>query len=106
MLKKHLRYFVAFVILLHCVGVTQLLSAYAKDASAFVGMLNMSEEETKKEKETKEDGFPDEAIRQKAPALLAALQLPVFCTLVTKAQENISHQFWAERPTPPPDSRV
>ena len=39
--------------MLHCMGVTQLASSLAKDKSAFIGMLNITEEETKKEKESK-----------------------------------------------------
>ncbi len=101
-----LRYFIASIILFHCVGVTQLASAFAKDTTAFLGMMNMSEEETKKEKETKEDSFPDHAIKQNTQALLPLFHAAVTCSLITKTQECFTHQYWAERPTPPPDCRA
>lgn len=107
MAKAFLRFLVSLIILFHCIGVTQLLSACAKDSSAFVGMMSMTEEESKKEKESKEDNLPDETIGQLVPILQpVAFHNFVSCILLAQKQSALNHQFWAELPTPPPDSKV
>lgn len=107
MAAAFVRFLVSVVIFFHCVGVTQLLSAYTKDSSAYVGMMSMTEEESKKEKESKEDNLPDEIMGQLVPVLKpVGFQKFVTCVLLTQKHAILNHQFWAELPTPPPDSAV
>lgn len=103
MIESLLKFFLSLVILLHCVGVTQLASAVTKDKSAFVGMLNMNEEETKKEKESKEDVDDVKDILQKPYLSQAHLLLTGKHIYYSDSKNRISHQFIIESPTPPPD---
>lgn len=103
MIRSALKYLFAFVITLHCLGATQALSAYAKDKSAFIGMLNINEEETKKEKECK-DEVDDMEHASFKPALVA---VNVFftgqCAYYADYKNEAFGQFVIESPTPPPD---
>ena len=105
MLTKLLKYITALVILLHCLGVTQVMSSCAKDRSAFISMLNMNEEETKKEKESSdEDTF--ELYNDSTPKF-TLVQSVIYNTgekfYFSHTLKGISHQFVIESPTPPPD---
>lgn len=102
-MKKSLKYLVSLVILFHCLGVTQLVSAYSKDGSTFTSMLNMTEEETKKEKDSKEDNEGNEALKQRhvsvSPLAFQVLQIAYFFN----CQHRLKHQFHPDNTTPPPD---
>lgn len=106
MLKSFIKYFLSLVILLHCAGVTQLVSAYSKDKSAFVGMLNMSEEETKKEKESKEEADHSKDIHSKISLTGLDISFIESRIYLADSKNRINHQFNIELPTPPPDSLV
>lgn len=107
MLNRIIKYLIAVVIVFHCLGVTQVISALSKDKATFVGMLSMNEEETKKEKESKED--IDDEIKD-----FEHKNFPVFSNVFFAAQHIyqsnsqiiISYQFVIENPTPPPDCRA
>ncbi len=98
-----LRYIVSLVILLHCIGITQLMSSCAKDNSAFITMLNVNEEETKKEKENKEDTEYTNDVRSKLSTLINAFSLAGERIYFSDSKSRINHQFVIESPTPPPD---
>jgi hypothetical protein len=49
MSKSLFKFLILPVILLHFAGVTQLVSSVMRDQGSFVSMLNMTEEENKKE---------------------------------------------------------
>lgn len=108
MLFRLLKFFTAIVIVFHCLGVTQVISALSKDKSAFVGMLSMNEEETKKEKESKED-FDDD-IKEFAHKNFVTFSNVFFAAQNIYHSSSqiilISHQFIIERPTPPPDVKA
>ena len=105
-MKGLLKYLISLVILLHCTGVTQLVAAYTKDTSALIGMVNMNEEETKKEKESKEDTDHSKEFHQKISSLIAAVSFADKHIYYCGSKSRISHQFVIELPTPPPDSLV
>jgi hypothetical protein len=104
MLNKPFKYFLSVVILLHCIGVTQLVSAYSKNNSAFVGMINMNEEETKKEKESKDDTDYSKDIRLKFSSISTPLTFIDERIYFRNSKNRINYQFIIELPTPPPDS--
>ena len=103
MISQSLKYIVSLVILLHCIGVTQLMSSCSKDNSAFVSMLNMNEEETKKEKESKEDTEYANDIRMKLSTRINDFSLAGERTYFSDSKNRVNHQFVIENPTPPPD---
>ncbi len=105
-MKKLIRHFLALVILLHCVGITQLVSTYSKDTSALIGMLSMNEEETKKEKESKEEADYSKDIYPKNSTLLSPVAFTGKYIYFCCSKSRINHQFIIELPTPPPDSLV
>lgn len=100
---KLIRFFCVAAILLHCLGVTQLLSSYAKDTGAFISMLNMTEEETKKEKADSE--FEELGSEARIKQVLFNFSLTNHPTQLYQhnAKESIPLQFSADSPTPPPD---
>jgi|ERR1043165_3815266 uncharacterized protein YxeA len=97
-----LKYFVSLIILFHCVGLTQLLSAYNKNAGTFVSMLSQTEEETKKEKESKEDDCSKE-YQLEYFAAQEHVQKSIQLIYLNDSKSRITHQFVIELPTPPPD---
>ena len=105
MIKQLLKYFFSLVIVFHCVGVTQLVSSYAKDSSTYTGMLNVNEEETKKEKESKEDDSSKELYATQF-TLPLAFALNGGMTYFCDSKSRIPYQVVIENPTPPPDSRA
>jgi hypothetical protein len=105
MIKGLLKYFLSLVILLHCMGVTQLASACCKNSSTFVSMLNINEEETKKEKESKEDDC-SKHFRQTQLELPAGIALTGRLIYFCDSKSRCLYQVVIENPTPPPDSRV
>lgn len=106
MISALLKYLISLVILLHCMGATQLASALAKDKSAFIGMLNMTEEETKKEKESKEDNDDSKTIVGKPLVTSLQYTLKGKRFFYTRFAPCLFQQFVIELPTPPPDSRA
>ena len=104
MIKKLLKYFLSLVILLHCTGVTQLVSAYSKDDSAFVSMLDMNEEETKKE--SKEDVDSTKDLRAKISTVLTSISFTEKQIYFSGSKSRVNHQFIIELPTPPPDFKA
>jgi hypothetical protein len=105
-MKKFFRHFLALVILLHCVGVMQLVSTYSKDTSVWIGMLSMNEEETKKEKESKEDVDYSKDIYPKNITVISPLAFTGKYIYFCCSKNRVNHQFIIELPTPPPDSLV
>lgn len=105
MLTKALKYLTALIILLHCIGATQLVSAYAKDKSSFVSMLTMTEEESKKEKESCDEDDVElysefRCKTQEVNTYHFFSEENIYFRLSLK---RISYQFVIESPTPPPD---
>lgn len=98
-------WFIALLLTLHCIGATQLMSAYASDKSSFVRMLAMAEEETKKEKDCNcdDDADPEFKYRHKTD-YGSAIQGKVIY-LYTHHRENVFQEFINELATPPPDFR-
>lgn len=103
---KFVRNLLAFVILLHCVGITQFVSSYSKDTSVLIGMLSMNEEETKKEKESKEDVDCTKDVYPKNSTLFSPLAFTDKYIYFCCSKNRINDQFIIELPTPPPDSLV
>jgi len=106
MLKKLLKGFVSFTIVLHCIGITQFVSSYAGDKSVFTGMLNMNEEETKKEKESKEDADSSKDFRSKNSCLITDSSFIGKHIYFSFSKSRTNHQFIIELPTPPPDFKA
>lgn len=98
-----LKFLVSFAIVLHCTGVTQYISAHAENKSSFVSMLNMTEEETKKEKEAKDDSNDgkDLFLRHHLTAIQHTIEQRYL--VVCSDKDHRTRQFDAECPTPPPD---
>jgi hypothetical protein len=105
MLAKLIKYTTALVILLHCMGATQLASSYAKDKTAFVSMINMAEEETKKEKECGDEDTEEFFSTQHHKVTFAQVHtlFTVKNIYFRESLRRITHQFVIESPTPPPD---
>ncbi|HLP20520.1 MAG TPA: hypothetical protein VK174_09480 [Chitinophagales bacterium] len=105
MLKNLLKYLTALVIMLHCIGATQLASAYAKDKSSFVSMVTMSEEETKKEKESCDEDDADfwNDVRCKLQLRNTYLSSAIMHSYMHDTLNRLFYQFVLESPTPPPD---
>ena len=101
-MKSIIRFLFSMVIVVHCLGLTQLASALAKDKSAFVTMLNMTEEETKKDKESKECKDGDKDVHRLA-VLASVAFLNSQCFSFLHSRQLPAHQFLSECPTPPPD---
>lgn len=109
MLTQLIKYTTALVILLHCLGVTQLASSYAKDKTAFVCMVNMAEEETKKEKECGDEDteeFFSTTQHQKVASAGVQTFFIVKNIYFLESLKRITHQFVIESPTPPPDFKA
>ena len=102
MAKGRLKYFLSFILALHCLGVTQLASAVAKDKTVFVGMLSINEEETKKEKEGKGCFDFVKGIQDSPTLNLFALN----CMLYSEFKHKVYEPFVIESPAPPPDFTV
>jgi hypothetical protein len=92
--------------LLHCLGIAQLAFSLSKNKTTVISMFNGTEEETKKNKESKEDidpdkifSFTDSSVNESAH--FAAGSNPYF-----NSKSTIQHQFLLEFPTPPPDLRA
>ncbi len=102
-IKHYFKLLIAFTIFLHCTGATQFVSAYSKDKSAFIGMLSMTEEETKKEKEAKEDF--DDTKHYKTRHLFSPVSFhPRDSRLyLSESKLRITNQFVSDNPSPPPD---
>ncbi len=103
MKHKLFKYLLSAVILFHCLGVTQLFSACSKDSSAFVGMINMNEEETKKEKESKEDADFFNLIHSRILFPVSTHTFAKKNSYFSSPKKRINYQFIIENPTPPPD---
>lgn len=88
---------------LHFTGATQYAMALAKDKSSFVSAVNYNEEETKKEKDTKEE--ITDLINDSLITVYSLYRNAQFGTSITGAlaDEDIKHQFVAEQLTPPPN---
>lgn len=102
MIKQTFRHFLAYVILLHCLGVTQFASSYARDKSAFVSMLNMAEEETK-HSNGKEDSDNLKHFKNQSAFTLASLFMEDNRIYISEAKVRITDQFISDNVTPPPD---
>lgn len=106
MLNNFLKFSFSLVILFHCLGITQLVSACCKDRSAFIGMVNMTEEETKKESESKEDTDDAKDVYFKSLTLSASGSYICNHLYFSDSKSRIYYQVVIENPTPPPDSLV
>lgn len=94
------------VVVLHFVGATQFASSCAKDKTRFMTMLNMTEEETKKEKDSK-DELPEIAgINHIHSFNIANLIYAEKALCFLSVADNVDHQYIADRQTPPPDQLV
>jgi hypothetical protein len=106
MLPKAIRIFIGFLMLLHFVGASQYVCALVKDKSSFVNMAGINEEESKKEKDTKEE--LNDAIDTHIAAIhtFSDILAPVTSIIATLANDEIKHQYIAEQLAPPPDVRA
>ncbi len=103
MIGKILKLSVSFVILLHCIGVTQYAGAYTKNSSAFVSMLTMTEEENKKESESKEDVDDTKEARVR-PLQFSPVNIALQVGMgYAYAHGILMQQYTVDQPTPPPD---
>lgn len=102
-IRKFANYFFTIIFFFHCLGVTQLFSAYAKDSSTFVGMINMNEEETKKEKESEEDANYFNLYHSKILFPVSAHSFVKKNSYFSTSKNRINYQFIIESHTPPPD---
>ncbi len=103
MITKYLKILISAFMLLHFVGVMQLVSSYAKDKTSFANALNMNEEETKKEKDSKEDTVESKDFKPKPPLQVANF---LYCEKsfgFILASEEVKHQYIADLHSPPPD---
>ncbi len=91
------------IVFMHCLGVTQLCSAFVKNNSVFISMIDMSEEETKTEKECKDECDSDKNIHPTLHLATAELAYTLSHTYYGIPQNRIGYQFVIESPTPPPD---
>lgn len=88
--------------MLHFSGITQLASAIVKDKSQFTSMLNMTEEESKKEKDSDEDDlFKD--IHYVFHAVSTTTGQVKLIGSYAHMVEDVTHQHTGDQFTPPPD---
>lgn len=100
---KFLKLSMAFVMLLHFLGVTQVVAATCKDKASFAGMMSMTEEENKKEKDDKEDDAEWKAFEQKHSETYTSIShfdiQPGYLSHI----QSVTPQFITDQPSPPPD---
>lgn len=103
MLIRILKLSVAFVVLLHFLGVTQVVAATLKDKSSFSNMMTMTEEENKKEKDDKEDDAEWKNFEQKHSETYTSIShfdiLPGYINYI----QAVTPQYITDQPSPPPD---
>lgn len=90
-------------LLLHTIGVTQLVSVYAKSNVSLVSMMNLAEEETKTEKNTENLEFGSSEF---IANILTLCCNPSFLDVAYKNRcmhYRLASQFVGESTTPPPD---
>ena len=98
-------YVLAAVLIMHCSGLTSLLSSFARDKAGYVMLLNMAEEESKKAKDNKSDDDNDHEYKcRKGLFYSSQLSQQVICEYKQQHEDAVP-QFIAEFTTPPPDSR-
>lgn len=102
---RFLKLLFGLIVFMHCIGVTQLCSAFVKNNSAFISMIDMSEEETKTEKDCKDECDSAKNIHPTLLFITAELAYTVGHTYYSSPQNRIGYQFVIESPTPPPDSK-
>ncbi|MES2619493.1 MAG: hypothetical protein V4615_01470 [Bacteroidota bacterium] len=83
-------------------GVTQLASSYARDKSAFVSMLNMTEEETK-HNSGNEDPDNLKHFKSQSHLTIASLFMEDNRIYISDAKVRITDQFISDNVSPPPD---
>ncbi len=103
MVVEFLKHLFSVIVFMHCIGVTQLCSACVKNDSAFICMIDMSEEETKTEKECKEECDLAPNTHTKCCFIASELAYTGCHTYFSNPQHRIGYQFVIESPTPPPD---
>lgn len=106
MLVRYFRSILSLLVVLHFAGLTQLVSAYARDKASFISMVNQSEEESKKEKESTEESFPVwlacvKVLQQPTDCIYLGTTIPSSC-----ASEAVQAQFIGDCLTPPPNTLV
>ncbi len=69
-------------------------------------MLAMNEEETKKEKECKEDVDSTKDLRTKISTAFAFISFTEKHIYFSDSKNRVNHQFIIELPTPPPDFKA
>ena len=99
-------YIVAALLTLHCMGATQLVSACAKDKASFVRMLTLTEEETKKEKDSKSDDDTDHEFKCRQKLFYTTSLHNKVVHHFTHRHQQVIHQFIGELTTPPPDCKA
>ena len=102
-MRKFANYFFTVIFFFHCLGTTQLFSAYLKDTSAFVNMLSMNEEETKKDKGSEEDADYFNLFHSKILFSVSAHSFVKKNSYFSTSKNRINYQFIIESHTPPPD---
>jgi len=100
---KFLRYSLTFVILLHFLGISQLVSIYSKNTSALIGALSMNEDEGKKENDDQQDKDLYKDVRSKITSVVSPVTFNSKQIYLVSTKNRIGHQFIIELPTPPPD---
>lgn len=103
MLLKIVKLSVAFLVLLHFLGFTQVVAASLKDKASFKSMMSMVEEENKKEKDDKEDDAEWKAFEQKHSETYTSIShfdiLPGYISHIL----SVTPQYITDQATPPPD---
>lgn len=103
MLTKLIKLCVAFVVLLHFLGLTQVLAATCKDKSSFASMMSMTEEENKKEKDDKENDAEWKAFQQKHSEEYTSISHFNIQQGYLNHIQAVTPQYITDQPTPPPD---
>ncbi len=103
---RYFRCLLSLLVVLHFAGLTQLVSAYARDKASYVSMLNMNEEESKKEKDTTEDDLLETAFLDKQVQQLALVVITEHSVQLVASASLVQHQFIGDQHTPPPNSLV
>lgn len=102
-LTRTIKALTTLIILFHFMGVTQFVSSYSKNTASFIGMLSQTEEETKKEKDTKEEDSEYEDLKQAYSFEEAGHVLTQYSLGCIRASEEVEHQHIGSLFAPPPN---
>lgn len=93
-------------LLLHTLGVTQLVSVYAKSSASLTSMMNVAEEETKTEKNAESSEYGSSEFTTNAQQLCCDPSCFNVAYKNVCAHYLLTSQFVGENTSPPPDLAV